>query len=230
MSTVLGIDPGSDYTGLAWMTLGADGRPRLLHLVAVRLGTAPVERLAAALHSGPVAIDRVVVERAPKTARADTGRGKVQGTIGWGLGFSSGLALGLALHHSAQGPFRTPHLAVEPSEWRPAMLAASARAGKLLQAPRRAPGWSPDDVRDAWKATACTYVGHAFPTAFQALVDDARARARTATHAWQLAGVPDACEAVGIALYGLATPKGPLGRAMDQKAARALSSVRRRGR
>ncbi len=61
-----------------------------------------------------------------------------------------------------------------------------------------------DDIRDAWKALSCSFVRHFWPTQYRYLVDGARSRSRTAgTPDHKLAGVSDACEAVGIAFYSL---------------------------
>lgn len=63
-----------------------------------------------------------------------------------------------------------------------------------------------ESVRDAWKATACRFVEQLALGAYMELVADARSRARAADMPdHQLVGVSDACEAVGIALYGLHT-------------------------
>lgn len=59
-------------------------------------------------------------------------------------------------------------------------------------------------VRDGWKELACWFVKALAPEPYARVVAQARARARrrdTPDH--HLAGVADACEAVGIALHGL---------------------------
>lgn len=58
-------------------------------------------------------------------------------------------------------------------------------------------------VRDAWKATACRFVRHFWPGMYDNVVRGAQARARSDRPEHRLAGVADACEAVGIALHGL---------------------------
>lgn len=224
MTVVLGIDPGSTYTGLAvveWPTQGefVIRRANLLHFTAIRLGDDPLW----ALHDHfehPVnrqvyqLVRKIVVERVPKTARKDTGRQGVQGGLGWANGFMAGLAVATVRSGLAGGlPYGVvSYESAEPIVWRPFMLAASARAGKVIPPPRRAPGWTHDDVRNAWKAAACAFVAHAYPEPYKELVADARSRARTAKHDWELAGVPDACEAVGIAVYGLLDKGAPVGR------------------
>lgn len=60
-----------------------------------------------------------------------------------------------------------------------------------------------DEIRDAWKATACRFVARWCPTQYAALVQDARSRARDEHPDHRLQGVSDGCEAVGIALHGL---------------------------
>jgi hypothetical protein len=238
MTTALGIDPGSTYTGLAVVRASAATRlPVLLHLAAVRMGADPLQDLRRAFAAAPMEdVDRIVVERAPKTARKDTGRQGVQGMIGWSQGYIAGLATMAAW--AATGDNRGPsspgpaYSYAEPSAWRPVMLAASARAGKLLQEPRRSAG-DHDDVRNAWKAAACAFVAHAYPEPYAALVADARSRARTAKHDWELMGVPDACEAVGIALHGLVDRAQPTGlqKAVDAaKATQRKRAATRRGR
>ncbi len=59
-------------------------------------------------------------------------------------------------------------------------------------------------IRDAWKETACRFVARFWPEQYQAVVSDARSRAKTASADHRLGGVSDACEAVGIAIHGLA--------------------------
>lgn len=58
-------------------------------------------------------------------------------------------------------------------------------------------------VREAWKATACRFVAHFWPGIYEALCAPARERAHTNPPDHRLAGVSDACEAVGVALFGL---------------------------
>lgn len=219
---ILGIDPGGAYTGLA-VVAGQASRPTLLHLAAIRIGSDQFKSLRDGIACIGHPLDRVVAERVPKTARKDTGRSKVQAVIGSGTGYIAGLATAIAV--LSNGTPGATSGRVEPSEWRPSMLAAAARAGKLIQPPRRAPGWGPDDVRDAWKAAACAFVAHAYPQPYKRLVDDARSRARTAKHDWELAGVPDACEAVGIAIHGLMVPLGPNALVEAAKASRARRAM-----
>ena len=61
-----------------------------------------------------------------------------------------------------------------------------------------------DAIRDAWKQTACLFVARFYPDRWASLVIKARERAKMKQLDHHLAGVADACEAVGIALYGLA--------------------------
>lgn len=59
-------------------------------------------------------------------------------------------------------------------------------------------------VRDGWKANACAFVQRFAPDPYAVLVEQARGRAkRQGLKDHELSGVPDACEAVGIALYGV---------------------------
>lgn len=62
---------------------------------------------------------------------------------------------------------------------------------------------SVDDVRDEWKAAACRIAEHLHPEAYASLVADAKSRAKTVDLEHRLAGVPDACEALGMAYHGL---------------------------
>ena len=64
------------------------------------------------------------------------------------------------------------------------------------------------DIRDAWKALACRFVAHFWPEIYEGIVAPARERAHTNPPDHRLAGVPDACEAVGIALHGLTLVRG----------------------
>jgi len=79
----------------------------------------------------------------------------------------------------------------------------------LVPAPAPGAATSPPRRRDGearsrhWKQQAWRFLVHARPDLAQALYDDARSRARTLTEAWRLAGVADACEAVGIAMHGV---------------------------
>lgn len=67
---------------------------------------------------------------------------------------------------------------------------------------------SPADlVRDEWKRLACEVIAHHYPDPFRTLELDARSRARDhAKQAWQLVGVPDACEAAGVAIHRARQP------------------------
>lgn len=58
-----------------------------------------------------------------------------------------------------------------------------------------------EDITEAWKRTACAYAKALYPDAYEMVVADARGRARTEKPDHQLAGVPDACEALAIALH-----------------------------
>lgn len=67
-----------------------------------------------------------------------------------------------------------------------------------------APRWDrAGAVRAAWKQAACRWVEHRWPDAYAELVEGARARSKVTKAAWELGGVADACEAVGIAVHGL---------------------------
>lgn len=58
---------------------------------------------------------------------------------------------------------------------------------------------TPDEVRDQWKRVACQWAKHRWPDSYRRLVVEARRSARTDRPDHQLAGVPDACEAAGVA-------------------------------
>lgn len=58
-------------------------------------------------------------------------------------------------------------------------------------------------IRDEWKAVACRFVASLWPDKYSALVAGASSRAANIREDHQLAGVADACEAVGVALWGL---------------------------
>lgn len=71
-------------------------------------------------------------------------------------------------------------------------------------AARPAPRWDrAAEVRAGWKRAACRWVAHCWPDDYARLVEGARARSKVAKEPWELAGVADACEAVGIAVHGL---------------------------
>lgn len=58
-------------------------------------------------------------------------------------------------------------------------------------------------VRAEWKKVACRFVEHFWPDQYSQLVADARSRATTVGKPdHELAGVSDACEAVGITVWG----------------------------
>jgi hypothetical protein len=230
---VLGIDPSSSYVGLALLV--ADGiRSELRVLRSLRIGDDPVGDLRSAFEVDAWgSIDVVVAERVPKTARADTGRQGVQGAIGWSQGWIAGLAVAAALgrvHHEPAGHYTY----AEPSEWRPAMLAAASKAsGRPMMAPSRrllGPRTTSQQIREAWKAAACIAVCAMWPDPYRALCDDARSRARTSREEWQLAGVSDACEAAGIALWGLQAVQRPHPFADRLRQAQASRAHGKRGR
>jgi len=58
-------------------------------------------------------------------------------------------------------------------------------------------------VRDQWKALACEIVCHFWPLEYAELVVDAKSRARTERPDHQIAGVADACEAMGVLLHAV---------------------------
>jgi len=59
-----------------------------------------------------------------------------------------------------------------------------------------------DPTRDHWKANACRFAQLVTPTLYDELVADARGRAKTVQPDHRLAGVADACEGLGVAVYG----------------------------
>lgn len=59
-----------------------------------------------------------------------------------------------------------------------------------------------DRIRAEWKACACRFVSHFWPTTFADLVKGPAERAKSEKAPHELAGVADACEAVGIAVHG----------------------------
>lgn len=68
-----------------------------------------------------------------------------------------------------------------------------------------------DRIRDAWKETAVEFVHTFWPEPLRELVEAARSRARKKSKPMhQLAGVADACEAVGVACHALAPDYGAL--------------------
>jgi hypothetical protein len=65
-----------------------------------------------------------------------------------------------------------------------------------------------EQVRDDWKRTAYMFASFFWPDPIAAVVEDARSRAKTVRiEPWRLAGVADACEAVGLAVHGLSAEK-----------------------
>ena len=78
-------------------------------------------------------------------------------------------------------------------------LAAARRAHPTcaICSPAAKPA-GPADVRERWKEAACAYANLVAPSAYRALVEHTRSRAKTIRHDWQLAGVADACEALGL--------------------------------
>lgn len=81
----------------------------------------------------------------------------------------------------------------------PATACTTCAAGDAVQTLTDA-----EAVRDAWKKTACRFVHHFWPGMYGNIIQDALSRARSDRPEHKLAGVADACEAVGIAIHGLA--------------------------
>lgn len=260
---VIGIDPSNQHTGLACVAPAPELARRLVAVEPVVMlhGDDGVER--SILERIRPTIDRwtatgpahLWVEEAPPTARGDVHHGP-QGAIGFAQGWLAG---------AVTGPYMGRHGVhrVNPSPWRDHMLVEAARAGFLLQEPRRGgapaePGrvqrfkvdregsgfvkvWNgcdhretfanyaslqmasaatcptcaagvrvprgtseADAIREAWKETACRFVARFWPAQYTEIVAAARTRAKVAQPDHRLGGVADACEAVGIALYGLA--------------------------
>lgn len=256
---VVGIDHSNRYTGLACVRPAERLEERLVGFTSIVMFAGDVERsilerIRPALDGWLVAGSQIWVEEAPPTARADVEHGH-QGAIGFAQGWLAGAIVGRYLGTHAVHR-------VGPGRWRPTMLVEAARAGFLLEEPRRGRSsptasrvqrfkverdgtgfvriWNgcdhrepfanfaslqmasatscpmcaagvrvprgtseADAIRDAWKEAACRFVGRFWPTQYNELVRVARARASTSPPDHQVAGVADACEAVGIALHGL---------------------------
>lgn len=249
VDVVVGVDPGSDYLGIAVLYRQVSGAPRV-EMHGLRVAGKSLARRCEVI--APV-IDPVIglhpvvgVEQPPPTANKHQKRGH-QAPIGWRLG----LAAGLVTVPFARAGCDVQEIPVR--DWRRGMLASARAYGMVVPAPnrrnlppvgstvidklvrneagelvaswrgcahftvmqvpadRKQPSTCPecrrmarqvdDPVRDAWKRIACLWVQRVWPAEYAALVDPAKSRARTEQPDHTLAGVADACEAVGVGMH-----------------------------
>lgn len=241
-----GIDPSSDYIGLAELDAepGArpEQRPPLVTLASVRAGKrghdVTLRSTLACLELR--AASTYAIERSPPSGTKKRAQAAIGDAIGWYGGLvAGGLIMGghgvqrvhvsswrtSMLRYAAAWGARVPHPKHERDTVRkrrnqakaermrdgsiqirrPCGHVATCQLPSMVQAVLESScpdcsGARPSlDMRTRWKRAACRFVAQLWPDPYAALVADARSRARTERPDWELAGVPDACEAVGIA-------------------------------
>lgn len=146
MRAVIGIDPGSSYTGVA-VAIGEPGdpAPQLLRLSGVVMGSGDVagsvrSRVLPEVERCCVAgcgtsATSIWLEEPPEYAHADVGHGS-EARIGYALGWLSGLVAGGA--HAFWAPNQLVLRRAAVRAWRDHMLVFCGRRGLLMQAPTRA--------------------------------------------------------------------------------------------